>query len=425
MHRLDKNRILDEITTYYLQSSDFNGISSSELSSRFGVKFNELCSLLIELIIEKKVGILYDHPLYVNPHIIRLGFDSENEQILRLMKTEPPFVCLYPRPAHLQEIVNQSDYTDQPYKLSLALGLPQLEFRSFDLSVLEFYRNDPRYSYENNEIVGRIYYDSEQLTDSDKVLFEHFSFSYDSEFNRSVAVFLRYLVRLSPEHQQIWKSKELKGNYILHPDYFGNTILGMWGQKVSIFEAFLAELRVICSMTSGINRPSLFREDYGGEQENKPRKFGFLIRSTLEEFNDFIHLLDKMISENIDKQFFQNEVSYENEIERQDGKIIVQQKGTLRILDEWIRMYCPSVDWKSWDEAIQVFQEVRKKRQQPAHVVKKNVFDQKYFKEQRELMIRVYNGMRTLRMMLANLSEVRNVDIEIPDYLQEGAIWTF
>jgi len=39
----------------------------------------------------------------------------------------------------------------------LALGEAQLSYRSFDLSVLEFYRNDPRHRYENDDINGRIY----------------------------------------------------------------------------------------------------------------------------------------------------------------------------------------------------------------------------------------------------------------------------
>ena len=42
MSRLDKNKILDEITRFYLESCDFNGISSEELSRRLGVEFNEL-----------------------------------------------------------------------------------------------------------------------------------------------------------------------------------------------------------------------------------------------------------------------------------------------------------------------------------------------------------------------------------------------
>ena len=425
MHRLKKNKILDEITKFYLESPDFNGIPSSELSRRLGVRFNELSDFLTELISEGKVGILYV-PTFINPHIIRRGFESESEQIERLANPETRNICLYPRSAHLQEVVNRSNYENKPYRLVLALGSTQLAYRSFDLTVLEHYRNDPRYTYETDDIKGHICYNSDQMLEHNRTMLESFGFSYDSDLNRAVAVFVRYLAGLSPEHQQIWKVNELAGNYDLHPDYYKNAIIGKWREHESIFTAFVEELHLICQMTIGMNRLSLFRTDYGENRDSKPKKFGFLVRPTLEEFNSFVHLLDKMISENINKKFFQSEVSYETEIERQDGRIEVRPKGTLQILDEWIRRFFrPTDGWRDWDEAIQAFKEVRKKRQKPAHRIDENIFDQKYFKEQRELIIRAYGGMRTLRMVLENHPMVRNLDIDIPDYLREAKIRTY
>jgi hypothetical protein len=63
-------------------------------------------------------------------------------------------------------------------------------------------------------------------------------------------------------------------------------------------------------------------------------------------------------------------------------------------------------------------------RQKPAHLVNKDQFDQKYFKEQKEIIIDVYSAIRTLRLMFANYSRVKSAKIEIPDWLQEGKIWT-
>ncbi len=323
------------------------------------------------------------------------------------------------------QVVDRSDYQNKPYELALALGSPQVIHRSFDLSVLEYYRNDPRYIYKNDDVRGRISYNNaDDLSERDRVVLEMFGFSYDADLNRAVAVFVYHLARLSSEHQQIWKAKELGDDYELHPDFYRNAILGEWGEKVSIFDAFASELYLIRQMTQGMNRPPLFREDFGEYNENKPRKFGFLVRPTLEEFNDFVHLLDKMISENINKKFFLNEVRYETEIERKDGKIQVQPKGTLQILDSWIRKFYCINDWSPWDEAIQAFRDIRKKRQRPAHAINGNVFDQKYFKEQRELIIHAYQGISTLRMMFESHPKVRILNLDIPDYLQEGKIWT-
>ena len=311
------------------------------------------------------------------------------------------------------------------FRLDRLLGSPQLAYHSFDLSVLENYRNDPRYTYRVSDFIGHICYHSDQMSERDQVMLERFGFSYDPDLNRAVAVCLRYLSRLSPEHQQMWKSKELEGNYWLHPVYHDN-LLGKFSSEVplSIFDAFIAELRLVCQMTAQMGRPPLFREDYGEYGENKPQKFSFLVRPTLEEFNSFVHLLDKMISENINKKFFQKEVPYEIERERNDGKIEIQTKGTLQILDEWIRTFVyPPNGWVSWENAVQTFKEIRKKCQKPAHAVDENIFDQEYFKDQRDLTIRAYEGMKTLRMMLKSHPEVKTLDINIPNYLQEAKVW--
>lgn len=423
MTKIGKETVLDEITRFYLESGDFNGIHSTELSRRLGIGFRDFFDLLRELIAEKKLGILYE-PQFGNPSIIQIGFESENNQIERLNNLEKENFCLYPRPAHLQKVVNRSIYPNEPYKLELALGCPQLDFRSFELSVLEYYRNDPRYMYETDDIKGHICYDSDHMSEHDKTMLESFGFSYDSSLNRAVAVVLRYLARLSPQHQQIWKAKELQQNYKLHPDYYLNNILGKFREHESIFTAFVDEVHLINQMSMAMYRPHLFREDYGKERDSRPKKFSFLIRPTLEEFSGFVHLLDKMISENISKAFFQNEIPYESEIKRKDGNIEVQQKGTLQILDDWMRKSFRTNNWQSWDEAIKAFKKIRKIRQKPAHDIDRDVFDQKYFKEQRELMKSAYNGMRILRMIFENHPMVRSSALDVPKYLQEGKIRT-
>jgi len=296
--------------------------------------------------------------------------------------------------------------------------------------VLEFYRNDPRYFYESNDISGFIsvkdkYYRSGRMEERDQVLLQSFGFSYDQDFNRAVAVYLRYLADLSPEHQQIWKAKELTGDYRLHPDYFCTTIIGDWGECVPIFDAFILKLWIINQMAGAMGRPPLFRQDFGKYGENKPKKLGFLIRPTLEEFNSFVLLLDKMLSDNINKEFFRNEVPYVTEIKRKDGKIQVQNRGTLQILDHWVRKYIRPEHWEPWDESIEILRKIRKMRQKPAHAIDENIFDQQYFKDQRELIINAYTAIRTLRMMLENHPAVKAADIEIPDWLREGKIWTY
>jgi hypothetical protein len=252
----------------------------------------------------------------------------------------------------------------------------------FDLSVLEAYRNDPRYSYATDDIRGQIYikaegYESPQFPERDKILLETFGFADDDGFNRAVAVFLRYLADLTPEHQQIWKAKEVAGNYRLHPDYYRTDVVGNMPEAYSIFTVFLTELALINRMADAMGRPHLFRED----GSHKPRHFGSLLRSTLAEFNNFVLTLDKLLSDNINREFFAGDVPYESEIERGDGKTIVQQKGSLQILNDWVAYALDNPNPDNWKWAYETLRRVRKLRQMPAHALNEDVFNSQYFKQ--------------------------------------------
>jgi hypothetical protein len=246
-----------------------------------------------------------------------------------------------------------------------------------------------------------------------------FGFSYDSELNRAVAVFLRYLTGLSPQHQQIWNSKRLDGDFKLHPDYFRASILGEWGEGVSIFEAFIEEQHQINILCSLMGRPPLFRVEF--TEGNRPREFGFLLRPTLREFNAFALLLDKMVSDNIHQDFFRDDISLEYEEARPDGKIVVGRKGTIQALDEWLSLRYRIADRTPIDKMIAAFKEIRKLRQQPAHAIKDDEFDQQYLKQQRELMIKAHEAVRTLRIVFSQHPSAQGH--KIPEYLDTAKIW--
>lgn len=235
-----------------------------------------------------------------------------------------------------------------------------------------------------------------------------------------MAVFLRYLADLSPEHQRIWHAKMLTGDYKLHPEYYRSSILGDWGTRISIFEAFTLELKVINEMAAVMGRPPFFRQTF---EHDRPKEFGFLLRPTLAEFNAFVLILDKMLSDNIDKAFFQNEVQFEQDRPRSDDKIEVRQKGTLALLEEWLRKYFRPADSEPFENMFRGLRAVRQLRQKPAHAVDENVFDLRYFKDQRRLVIDAYDTLRTLRLVLANHPKVRRNPPKIQEHLARGEIW--
>lgn len=411
-----QDNLLQEVTSFYLNSRDFNGISIFNIITRLKIVIATLQQALIPLVEQDKISLVFgdSHP---NPHIKAFKEEASDKQIEKIKNVELlEDACVYPSPSHLKQVVDVSEYQERPFTLRLALGEPQLAFESFDLRVLEDYRNDPRYYYTCDDVDGMIsvsdkYYESEEMASHDQVLLQTFGFSYDENLNRAVAVFLCYLSDLSPEHQQIWNARVVKGDYKLHPNYAASS-MGYWPETVPIFEAFAEEIHTINEMAKLMGRPVLFKREVG---EEKPRGFSFLIRPTLKEYNDFIHLLDKLISDNLNKKFFLDDVPLETEEERNDGKIVIREKGTIQILSDWLSKMVNVSDKKPLEEMLDTFKKIRKERQHPAHAIEDDIFDQKYFEKQRHMMIKAYEAVRTLRLLFANHSKAKAY--EVPDWL--------
>lgn len=416
------DKLYSIVEDQYFSSGDFNGMPIYRLVEEFDVESDEFRQAVRDAIKEEIITARF----HDNTHIIAFS-GYPREQILEWFDTEeyPSHTCLYPHAKMLSASDKLSSYKDSPYELELAKGAGQLDYRTFDLSVLEYYRNDPRYSYRTDFIHGSIciedeYFESESVPKSDQILLETFGFAYDDNLNRYVAVFLRYLSNLSPEHQRVWKAKEVKGSIKLHPDYFASSIQGSWGTRLSIFEAFVQELKIINAMSEIIGKPNLFHNCYSSD---RPKEFGFLLRPTESEFNSFMLLLDKMMSDNINKKFFENDVDLESEEERGDGKIVVRPKGTIQILGAWVTKYFRPVDKKPINDMLATFKKVRKLRQKPAHKVNSDTFDQAFFHKQREIVVRAYDAVRTLRLILANHPSVKASPPDIGEHLSKGEIW--
>lgn len=422
---IDAATVLAYISEFFLSSRDFNGLPIRSLRKHFGLDMLATRGLLEELAQAGSIDLLFGN-VHPNPHIKAFSHITHEQQLEFLRDIGlTDSVCIYPSKKQLSTLPLDSRFEGRPFDLELARGCGQLDYRVFDLSVLEHYRNDPRYYYETNFINGSIsikdeYFENESMPKHDQVLLQRFGFAYDCDLNRAVAVFLRYLADLSPEHQRVWHAKMLYGDYKLHPDYYRSSILGEWGTRISIFEAFTLELKTINEMAALMGKPPLFRQTF---QSERPKDFGFLLRPTLAEFNAFFLLLDKMLSDNMDKAFFGGDVPLEEDKTRPDGKIEVRQKGTLALLEEWIRKYFSPADPEPLDSMFKAFRTVRQLRQKPAHAVDENVFDIAYFKDQRRHMIDAYDGLRTLRLVLANHPAVRRNPPEIQGHLARGEIW--
>ena len=416
----DVQELAEKIADHYLESADFNGYATRQIGSNERERRRLVQALVVKGLASVNFG--DRHP---NPHILAFEAEAREVQLNKLDVIGLDETCIYPSKEYLAGRVDESAYSNRPYSYRLALGDAQLDFEAFDLTVLEQYRNDPRYAYLTDDVQGTIsvsdkYFESEEMREADKILLQNFGFGHDKELQRRVVVvFLRYLADLSPEHQQMWKAHELAGDYLPHPGFW-NSAMGEWVEEVPIFVAFLEEQRQINIVSELMGRPALFRELF--VDEKRPRHFGFLIRPTLAEFNSFVQLLDRILSDNISRKFFGAEIDMELRETRKDGTVVAREKGTIRLLVEWLNAKFRPHEGDPVREVEVAFKEVRKLRQRPAHAVEEDVFDQRYFREQRALMLRVYKGLRTLRQIVASHPKAKAH--RVPEWLEECRIWT-
>ena len=135
-------------------------------------------------------------------------------------------------------------------------------------------------------------------------------------------------------------------------------------------------------------------------------------------------LLDKMMSANLNVTFFDGDIDREVVEERSGGTRVATLKGTITMLEEWLNRFYRVKDAARRDEMIAAFRTVRKVRQSPAHAIREDDFDQKYFREQREVMSKAYNAVLTIRLMFASHPAVTRSSYKVPDWLAAGRIWT-
>lgn len=402
--------LLKKITDFYSESRDFNGIPVGILLRELKMPWPDLRDSLTQLVKGGKSTLAFSS-VSENPHIKRFPDIPAAEQIGKLESESTDGICVYPTTAVLEAMLDTTDYVDRPFTKRLALGEPQLLPVYFDLPVLERYYADPRYNFDFYDYGGSIgisssHYESRDTAERDKVFLQTFGLGYDPQGNRVVVVFLRYLAGLSPEHQQFWNTYVLSGEYRMVEAYFRNSILGEWTEDASIYDALLEEQVVINEMTKLMGRPTLFRRTF---KDDRPREFGTFLRPTRKSFFGFVLLVDKMLSQNINKEFFRNEFATE-----------VPPRATLNLLDEWLRKTIRVEDPRVIDEIIEPLKEVRKLRQKPAHKIEADEYDREYHRKQNHLMRRAYEAVRTIRLLFANHPSVRGY--EVPDWLYQGRI---
>lgn len=436
-----KERIENIVYDFFVASSDFNGIPLRNISEKLNIDYENSIDIIKELVKDNIVSIQSS----TNPHII--GFQhypidsqihilEEAKKIKKVVHsfgeitissedTEYP-ICLYPSKSYLQKKRDLADFGNALYTKQLALAEPHLTPIFFEIEVLDRYFNDPRFDFKFEDYSGQIscLYDENEnpiVREEDQIFLKTFGLGFDENGDRLAVVYLRYLKDLTPEHQIYWKSRQKTGNCKMLEEYHQNTIQGNWTFSYSIFSGFIGEQKCINDLTKLIFTKPLFRKSF--ENENRPKEFTFFFTPTLKNYNDFILLLDKMISENINKDFFEGKVDFFEFKELENGLVERQSKGTLQLFEEWLTSVFNVKGDGTVSELFKPLRKIRKERQSPAHRINENQYDRQLIEKQKIIMDDIYSVFRNLRNIFHQHPKAR--DFEIPDWLENGKIKTF
>lgn len=427
----EAKKIEELVCSFFCESFDFNGIELRSISQKLGIDYEDSINKVKELVMAGVVDIQSS----TNPHIIGLTHHAIEPQLEILdhakgicvtkqtigsieivsENTEYP-VCVYPTRHYLERNRDPNEFGYAKYKTALALAEPQLSFRFFETDVLERYSNDPRFEFEFYDFSGSISckYDESGnpiLREEDQIFLRSFGLGFDSSSNRVIAVLLCDLGRLSSEHQVYWSNKEISAlECKVLSDYYDNIIRGSWITSKSVFYALIDEINAIYKLTSSIFGAPLFRKELNGE--NRPKNFTFFFSPTTKNYYDFINLLDKYLSENINKQFFDGKIELEERKPIDENTFERFQKGTLRLLEEWISEVFNYSDDSIPKKIMKPLKRVRNERQSPAHKVIDNSYDPALVDLQKEVMWECYLSLGSIRRNLQTHPLAKIVELD-------------
>ncbi len=410
-----KEELFKRITEFYRDSRDFNGMY-------FSGDTEDERAAAVALVREGLVQVVAEAD-FINPHIrpwpSKRSVDEQVSSITALDGTGYG-VCLYPTPLSLKRPGTRRAYRGRPFSLAMAKGRGTLELAYFSFDVLEQYRNDPRfafrfYDFGADTVIGDEAYLDEREPEHDKIVMNHIGFAYDlSSYNpedssspivRRVCAFYGDLAKLSATHQQRWKTYQVDEQESLspHPVWWSQQG-GHWPDGMGPFERFFFELKALNTLYEQAHGIALLKTT------DRPREFGWMLRPSQHEWDGFIQLLDKLLSENL-----RPEALDAGHAPKQNDA--GQNLGTLNRLEGVLvgRRVKPEAVKK----VLAPFREIRSARQRPAHALRTNITDRTFVHKQVALLERVNESLELLRRFWQ--THPANRDWKEPDYAARDA----
>lgn len=404
----NRDDVLTEIIRFYLSSGDFNGLPVERHDPR-GRAFGEL---LTDGLIEVTSDRAYPNP-HIKPWPPRPSWE-QGQSLAESLAGERQ-ACVYPSPVAMSS-VDLSHMADTPYRRDLASGHGALDVVFFEMAAIEPYRNDPRYWFDLNDFgvswgIGDEAWSDEAEPEHDKIMTVRAGFAFDRNelagagpTKRHVCALICDLWKLTPTHQQRLRTWELEQpeRFTPHPIWWA-TQMGRWSEYIGLFDKVLGEIEAISQAWKIVFGEPLFRST------ERHRAWGWLIRPSSTEWDQFVMLTDQLLSENLNTAALDAAGAPTTNAE-------ASRLGTINRLVEFFykRTSAPK---HQIDEAFAPLKAIRKARQRPAHAAKVPATDADAFVRQREVLINLAKSLEALRRFLQNHPKVESDGWRPADYL--------
>ena len=302
------------------------------------------------------------------------------------------------------------------YTQKLTKGECHYKLVYFEVDLLRNIIDNPRYVISNNSFKYNIsitdeYNNDETLDEKYKFILDNVGLGFDENNERIFAVLLKELSELHPEMQKRFNVYEVKKKTYVDPSYIKSMNDGEYPDP-SVFSAILYQINQINNICA--DDETLFKTDY---QKKPPIEFNILVLSTKKEYDNFIKIFDIMLSDNLNKKFFEGKLDL-IEFTNKDGTK-KKEKGTITLFKEWLNEI--GVSQETIKKTIKVINKVRSERSKPSHNIRTNEFDIKYLQEQNKIVLEVYN---IFRLLITELTKIKQTKIEHSKWYVENRIAT-
>ncbi|MCW2814888.1 MAG: hypothetical protein JWN84_2343 [Nocardioides sp.] len=402
----DADALLAAVIDRYLTSHEFNGLAVGPSDGPHETALALLRDGLVELVSSND---------WMNTHIRPWPKDDADRQARDLAAATKGELsgCLYPTQKAMTAYGPALSHK-QPFRDRLMMGHGTLELAFFDLAAIDGYVQDPQFEFTPGDD-GFRFATSPRVadgTDPDDYLSIEAAYAYDhtvdyrgdDPIRRYWCAFLHDLASLPSAHQVRLSSYETDGVDLLpHPEWWDRNIGGRWTDTIGPFTKILWEMKAINDLWQVAFGTTLFGTT------DRPRDWGWLLRPTTGAWNQFIHLTDKLLSDNLRAKGLDAAGAPKIDAE---GKPMT---GTLTRLQELLVARSSHHDRDSVRFVLEPLREVRKARQAPAHKISDTASDSNVVNRQRDLVRHIADALHGVRVFVQTHPKVRAADWKPPD----------